>query len=859
MMEASKEGETPTEQAPETLPAEAKEEAPKSKMVLAAIIAVIIIVAAIGAAFGLGLFGKKEKEEVNLAPSGGARATTSTTISIGGSVTFESLATDSDGTIVDYKWYFGDGTVVNGSALSTVTHTYNYGGSYWVWHVVTDDKGATASNEASMIRVTVLYYQLPEDPEEWTNDTAPYAVLSSDKDVIQNNTAVKFNMTGTTAVGWNETAWNETGAGLEASPDYIASAVLDFGDGSAAVDVPPGEEMTMTKTFTSSGHFAVAFNVTDVTGDWTKVMRTIHVLTPQAPTPGVIKNPDAFVTATIGEPDYLDPAVDYETAGGEVLQNVYETLVWYDRDSAERLVPLLATEVPTLENGGISPDGLNYTFHLKTGVKFHDNATVMDADDVVYSIQRVLRIHDPDGPSWMLEEIMTDYLSYYVGDELQNYSTSAQWILDALGGTDPHYVITEQDVTNVSQAVVIKVDDYTVKFRLTHPAPAFLQICAYTVMAIVSKDYVEAHGGVVNGQHNDWMDKHAFGTGPYKFVDWEVGSKIHLQRFDGYHGAKPALKDVYIVKANDVNTRILMLQAGDADSIALPIEYESMFAGKPEYRIVKGLPTFDIMFAGFNMNINTTAAATWGSTVPSDFFQDVHVRRAFACLMNYTQFINNVLKGNAIHPNGPIPKGMFGYNASIPEYKQNLTMAEAEFKLAINPATGRSWWDDGFTVAFMYNAGNTVRETACQYMKQALESLNPKFHATVNALDWPTYLANLRKSPSPFPMFWLGWAPDYADPADYVTPFLHSTAGVFPYRTGYANPTIDALIDQANSELNATRRYQLYSEISMLCYEDVPYIWLYQAYNFHIERSWVRGYYFNPMYAGFYYAAFSKG
>ncbi|MEM4263258.1 MAG: hypothetical protein QXY98_05940, partial [Thermoplasmata archaeon] len=82
--------------------------------------------------------------------------------------------------------------------------------------------------------------------------------------------------------------------------------------------------------------------------------------------------------------------------------------------------------------------------------------------------------------------------------------------------------------------------------------------------------------------------------------------------------------------------------------------------------------------------------------------------------------------------------------------------------------------------------------------------------------------------------------------------------GTFPYRTGYHNDTINALIRAAAGELNETLRYQLYSQMSMKVYEDVPYIWLYQANNFHIERSWISGYYFNPMYAGFYYPQFTK-
>ena len=86
------------------------------------------------------------------------------------------------------------------------------------------------------------------------------------------------------------------------------------------------------------------------------------------------RDADTFIAGEIdGNPEYLDPAIDYETAGGEVLQNVYETLIFYDGASADTIRPACsATEVPTVENGGISADGLTYIFHIRENVKFHD-------------------------------------------------------------------------------------------------------------------------------------------------------------------------------------------------------------------------------------------------------------------------------------------------------------------------------------------------------------------------------------------------------------------------------------------------------------------------------------------------------
>lgn len=575
---------------------------------------------------------------------------------------------------------------------------------------------------------------------------------------------------------------------------------------------------------------------------------------------------DTFVNATIGEPQYLDPAVDWDSSGMEIIENVYETLIGYDKDRADVFVPVLATEVPSVENGLISADGMTYTLHVRSGVTFHDGST-LTADDVAYSFQRVLRIHDFSGPSWMLEQVLTDYVSYGIGTmtvaEFLASSYEAPWMIDVLEPLGADHIVTEEDSQAIAEAAVVKVDSMTVMFRLTHPYAGFVSILAATVSSIVSMDFVEANGGVQNGMQNDFMNWNTCGSGPYTLASWEIGIQIHLTRNDAYWGAAPALKDVYLVQVNDINTRIMMLQSGDADASYITPDYESVLAGNPDVTIIKGIPTFTMNFIGFNMNINTEMAATWGSTVPSDFFQEKNVRQAFVHLMNCQALIDSFEHGNALLPNGPIPYGMFGYDPAAPVYQYDVAMAAQYLQAAVNPATGDSWWADGFTIAFIFNAGNLLREEASMYLKMAIESLNgmPEphgvFQATVNALDWPTYLTQMRMRPSPLPVLFLGWTQDYSDPDDYVASFLQ-TGMAFAAGIGYSNPDMDALIISAAGEMDPAIRQILYQQITALCYDDAPYIWLSQTENFQVLRSWVTGYYFNPMFDGLRYATLAK-
>jgi len=82
--------------------------------------------------------------------------------------------------------------------------------------------------------------------------------------------------------------------------------------------------------------------------------------------------------------DTLDPALAYDTSSGGIIQNVYNTLIFYDGEKPGAFVPMLASEMPT-----ISADGKTYTFKLRSGVKFQ-NGDTMTASDVAFSFQRGL-------------------------------------------------------------------------------------------------------------------------------------------------------------------------------------------------------------------------------------------------------------------------------------------------------------------------------------------------------------------------------------------------------------------------------------------------------------------------------------
>ena len=108
----------------------------------------------------------------------------------------------------------------------------------------------------------------------------------------------------------------------------------------------------VTETITEEGQEV------EVTRVVTEMQEVVVTSTPEAMAPMGAADPTTWREVSFGEPDSLDPALGYETSGGNVIQNVMEPLIIYDHVSPTDFVPALAVEVPSLDNGGISEDGL---------------------------------------------------------------------------------------------------------------------------------------------------------------------------------------------------------------------------------------------------------------------------------------------------------------------------------------------------------------------------------------------------------------------------------------------------------------------------------------------------------------------
>ena len=522
---------------------------------------------------------------------------------------------------------------------------------------------------------------------------------------------------------------------------------------------------------------------------------------------------------TIGEFTTLDPARAYESASGSILVNTYETLVFYDRERTDKLVPILAEEVPSVINGGISQDGLTYTFKIRQNVTFHDGS-IMDADDVVFSINRLLIIDS--GPAWMYSEL------------LDRTDADGDGIVDS----------------------ITKVDQFTVQFELKNQAPRFLSIMAHTGASIISKDWVSEQGCETpfRWQECTEISDKVMGTGPYMFTKWTEGELVQLDYYPEYwKGWDPStresfglpgghIKEILIINEQDSDARADALRQGLTDFAYIEqSDFEDVITyDNIAYEI--NLPSLTILQISFNHEI----ANHEGSAPSSDFFANEDIRKAFSYSFDYDTFLGDVIDNRGQQPRGPIPEGLLGYNANGSQYSYNPDMAEFHFKEA-------GVWDDGFTVDAYYNLGNDIRLNALLLLEEVLEEINPKFDLVVQGLEWPLFLDKLASRE--VPLFMLGWGADYADPHNFAHPFLHGGEGLFPSSyLGFQYDDLDNLIMEAEAEQDTFQRQQMYYEIAELEHEKALHIWVYQPLGYKIMKDWVNGWYYNPIHGTLYYS-----
>jgi peptide/nickel transport system substrate-binding protein len=544
-----------------------------------------------------------------------------------------------------------------------------------------------------------------------------------------------------------------------------------------------------------------------------------------------VKNPDTFVLADYRTVQTIDPSSSYDVAGSMRIWNMYETLIFFDGSSTETFVPLLASEVPTVDNGGISADGKTYTFTIRKGVKFHEGGE-LTPEDVVYSFKRNMIVDQDGGPMWMLLEALTGQ-----------------------GATrDKDGKVIPGVFETIDKAVEAQGDK--VVFHLPKPYPPLMSILCYTASSILDKEWAISKGcwdgNIKNAAKynnpspgHEPLQKIENGTGPYKMKSWEPAKQFVFERFDEYWGPKPKIKTAIVKYVKEWSTRKLMLQNGDADRVVVDTPYV------PEVKAMKDLKLYKVPQLGFTAamfcrNINPTGNPNIGSGkldgngIPPDFFSDINVRKAFLHALDRETYKQDVFNGLVIMPSSPNVEGL-PYHKVVPVYEFDLKKS-ADY---LQKAFGGKVWEKGFTMIITHNTGNEMREAAAHMLAENIMSLNPKFRIDVRNVEWKDYVVQIRSFQ--YPLFLSGWGADYADPHNFVYPFMHSN-GYYGKFMALNNPEIDKLCDAGIENADPVKRREIYSRLQDIWYEDAIGAPLYQQIVVRAYRDYVKGFIPNAMF-----------
>jgi len=561
--------------------------------------------------------------------------------------------------------------------------------------------------------------------------------------------------------------------------------------------------------------------------------------------------PSHMVVAYTGLPSTLDPACCYDTTSAEPILNVYETLIFFDEEKTNQFVPHLAT------SWSISADGLNYTFTIRQGVKFHNGET-LTTEDVEYSFERFMVLDIPEGPAWMFYEPLFDVFGSR----------------DAEGG----FTVTGQQIDNA-----ITRNETAVTIHLTKTYPPFMQILSQTWASILCKKwcveigdwpgtwnnwtlYNRPYKTAIENQTTEPPGPHTnamCGTGPFLLDYYQKGVEWSLVKFDGYWGGWPApgsngfLQRVTSKKIEDWETRKNMFLEGQLDYVTVPRTSIDEVLGQPGVRCIYPLEDLSCNAMFFTFDISTSSPylgvpgglpiGTFNeSGIPPNFFSDINVRKGFAYAFNYSKLIEEELRGEPYQPATPIIPGLPFYNPAQEKYSIDLDRAMDCFVAA----WGGQVWDNGFNFTICYVEGNSVRQKACEIIKANVESLNTKFHIQIQSIPLNNYSYSSRNNEQP--IFIYGWLADFADPHNFVYGFMYSDGAFAPWQT-YSNETIDNLMRAGIGTMNETARRQIYYQLQSLYHEDCPSVPLYQPIGRRFERDWVRGWYYNPLLWGLNY------
>jgi oligopeptide transport system substrate-binding protein len=487
------------------------------------------------------------------------------------------------------------------------------------------------------------------------------------------------------------------------------------------------------------------------------------------------------------EPESLDPAIASGQPDQRVVRNLFEGLT--------RLDPQTAAPKPALaERWDISPDGITYTFHLRSNAVWSTGEPIT-AEDVIFSWRRII------APATACE-----------------YSGQLFFVKNA-------EQIATNGITDITRLGVRALNPHTVQVELVSPTPFFLDLCAFFTLAVVPRQAIEKHG-------DRWlMTRPLPVSGTHLLESWRINDKVRLRKNPRHWDAANIRNEVVdILPIEAPMTALNLYETGQADIIwdkgLIPSELMDTLIKRPDCH------TFDYLGSYF-IRFNVTRAP----------LNDARVRKALALVCEKRRIVERITRAgervsSAFTPYGTAnyqpPEGL-GYD---PVQARRL-LAEAGF------ANGA-----GFpTLRYLFNTSKVNEQIGVELQQMWKKELGVNIE--LQQQEWKVYLAS--QSALNYDLSRSSWVGDYNDANTFLDLFMSNNGN---NRTGWKNPQYDRLIRQANSLVDVKKRAELLARAeTLLVREDLPIapLFSYKGVTF-FDSTKVDGIYFNivdehPLYA----------
>ncbi len=387
------------------------------------------------------------------------------------------------------------------------------------------------------------------------------------------------------------------------------------------------------------------------------------------------------------------------------------------------------------------------------------------------------------------------------------------WVLDAENGAPFRFLL----VVGGEPAQVEVLDEYTVEITTAIPFAPLPAHLSHGALAMVSPALIEE--GI------DAMATSAIGTGPYVLSAWDRAEQVVLAHNENYWGDAPALDTVVFRVVQEDSARLVEIEAGTVDvAVRVPPAEIPRLEMNPDVtvEITPGLRTIYIFF-----------------NVTQPPFDDVRVRQAVNYAVDKQAIVSALFEDAALVSSAPFAPPIFGYSEQEP-YARDLDRARE--------LLAEAGIEEGTTIELYHPTGRYIQDALVSDAVRA-QLAEVGLNVELRTLEWTQYVPYVRR-PAPendiqFAM--LGWGTPTMD-ADYALFALFHSSEVPPGFNGafYNNPEVDALLEEARSNLDTEARQAAYDEAISLIWEDAPWLFLYSEIQVTAIRNNVEGFIVHP-------------